>query len=92
MYVFSLDFFGPASYHVQGLHFGSPTRFMNHSCNPNTRIFTVMLMNHVSQKIYKLTYFAIRGITAMKETTLDYSPETADEEPWFPAQEKKIKA
>jgi len=85
-YVFSLDFFGPvgpASYHVQGLHFGSPTRFINHSCNPNTRIFTVM-MNHADQKIYKLAYFAIRDIPAMKEITFDYSPETAHEEPLIP--------
>jgi [histone H3]-lysine9 N-trimethyltransferase SUV39H len=82
-YVFSLDFFGPASYHVQGLHFGSPTRFINHSCNPNTRTFTVM-MNHADQKIYKLAYFAIRDIPARKEITFDYSPETADEEPWIP--------
>jgi [histone H3]-lysine9 N-trimethyltransferase SUV39H len=82
-YVFSLDFFGPASYHVQGLHFGSPTRFINHSCNPNTRTFTVM-MNHADQKVYKLAYFAIRDIPAMKEITFDYSPETATEEPWIP--------
>ena len=82
-YVFSLDFFGPASYHVQGLHFGSPTRFINHSCNPNTRTFTVM-MNHADQKVYKLAYFAIRDIPAMKEITFDYSPETANEEPWVP--------
>ena len=82
-YVFSLDFFGEASYHIQGLHFGSPTRFINHSCNPNTRIFTVM-MNHADQKIYKLAYFAIRDIPAMKEITFDYSPETANEEPWVP--------
>lgn len=84
-YVFSLDFFGPASYHVQGLHFGSPTRFINHSCNPNTRTFTVM-MNHADQKVYKLAYFAIRNIPAMKEITFDYSPETANEEPWVPTQ------
>lgn len=82
-YVFSLDFFGPASYHIQGLHFGSPTRFINHSCNPNTRTFMVM-MNHADQKIYKLAYFAIRDIPAMKEITFDYSPETAHEEPWIP--------
>lgn len=83
-YVFSLDYFGPASYHVQGLHFGSPTRFINHSCNPNTRTFTVM-MNHADQKVYKLAYFAIRDIPPMKEITFDYSPETAHEEPWVPS-------
>ena len=82
-YVFSLDFFGDASYHIQGLHFGSPTRFINHSCNPNTRIFTVM-MNHADKKIFKIAYFAIRDIPAMKEITFDYSPETADEERWVP--------
>ena len=82
-YVFSLDFFGPASYHVQGLHFGSPTRFINHSCNPNARTFTVM-MNHADQKVYKLAYFAIRNIPAMKEITFDYSPESAGGERWVP--------
>jgi [histone H3]-lysine9 N-trimethyltransferase SUV39H len=82
-YVFSLDFFGDASYHIQGLHFGSPTRFINHSCNPNSRTFTVMI-NHADKKIYKLAYFAIKDIPAMKEITFDYSPETAHEEPWIP--------
>jgi [histone H3]-lysine9 N-trimethyltransferase SUV39H len=82
-YVFSLDFFVEASYHIQGLHFGSPTRFINHSCNPNTRIFTVM-MNHADQKIFKIAYFAIRDIPAKKEITFDYSPESAHEERWVP--------
>lgn len=80
-YVFSLDFFSnQPTYHIQGLHFGSPTRFINHSCNPNARTFTVM-MNHADQKIYKLAYFAIKDIPAMKEITFDYSP---NEEKWIP--------
>lgn len=78
-YVFSLDFFDTASYHVQGLHFGSPTRFINHSCNPNARAFVVM-MNRADEKIYKLAYFAIRDIPAMKEITFDYNPETTGQE------------
>jgi [histone H3]-lysine9 N-trimethyltransferase SUV39H len=82
-YVFSLDWFGPATYHIQGLHFGSPTRFINHSCNPNTRAFTVM-MNHTDQKLYKLAYFATKDIPAMKEITFDYCPELAHEPRWVP--------
>jgi [histone H3]-lysine9 N-trimethyltransferase SUV39H len=43
------------------------------------------MMNHADQKVYKLAYFAIRDIPAMKEITFDYSPETAHEEPWVPS-------
>lgn len=87
-YVFSLDYFhDSASYHIQGLHFGSPTRFINHSCNPNARTFTVM-MNHADQKIYKLAYFAIKDIPAMKEITFDYSPDTANEDSLLPTQDE----
>ena len=44
---------------------GSPTAFINHSCNPNgfTRI--------VSARIY---YLALRSILSGEEITLDYTP------------------
>ena len=76
-YVFSLDFFiDPAQYYVQGLHFGSPTRFINHSCNPNARIF-IYMTNNGDQKLYKLAYFAIKDIAPRQEITFDYSPNAA---------------
>jgi [histone H3]-lysine9 N-trimethyltransferase SUV39H len=83
-FIFSLDFFGGSpTYHIQGLHFGSPTRFINHSCNPNSRTFTVM-MNHADQRVYKLAYFATNDIPAMKEITFDYCPVLFQETPWAP--------
>ncbi|RMZ78373.1 hypothetical protein DV738_g3923, partial [Chaetothyriales sp. CBS 135597] len=45
-YVFSLDFFksslGQECYHVDGEYFGTAMRFVNHSCSPNARSFTVV--------------------------------------------------
>jgi [histone H3]-lysine9 N-trimethyltransferase SUV39H len=89
-FVFSLDFFPgtTTTYHIQGLHFGSPTRFINHSCNPNSRTFMVM-MNHADKKLYKLAYFAIKDIPAMKEITFDYCPVLSEETSWAPTGDKK---
>lgn len=80
-FVFSLDFFYPRPlYHVQANHFGSSARFINHSCNPNSRVFTAM-MSRAEKKTHKLAYFAIQDIAAMKEITVDYSPAAQ----WVPA-------
>lgn len=58
-------------YVCDGQNFGGPTRFMNHSCNPNCRIFTVSY-NHADQNLYDIAFFALRDIAPDKELTFDY--------------------
>ncbi|KAL1885545.1 hypothetical protein Plec18167_001039 [Paecilomyces lecythidis] len=74
-YLFSLDFL-PSDrpiYVVDGQKFGSPTRFMNHSCNPNCRMIPVS-RHHGDQRLYELAFFALRDIPPMTELTFDYNP------------------
>ncbi|KAI9674673.1 MAG: hypothetical protein M1817_001576 [Caeruleum heppii] len=57
-------------YVVDGEFLGGPTRFMNHSCSPNLRQFTVSYSSDPS--LYDLAFFAIDAIAAGTELTFDY--------------------
>ncbi len=63
-----------APYVCDGMNAGGPTRFMNHSCDPNCRIFTVSY-NHADHRIYDIAFFAIEEIPAGTELTFDYKDE-----------------
>ena len=74
-YVYSLDWFdGADQYHIDGAYFGTPMRFVNHSCNPNARCFPVQI-HKADKKVYYLAFFAIRHIQAREEIRIDYSGE-----------------
>lgn len=60
-------------YVVDGQRFGGPSRFMNHSCNPNCKMIPVST-HHGDQKIYDLAFFARRDIPPGVELTFDYNP------------------
>ncbi|KAJ5724358.1 hypothetical protein N7493_005797 [Penicillium malachiteum] len=66
---------------VDGQKFGSPTRFMNHSCNPNCKIVPVSTTHHGDDKLYDLAFFALRDIPAGTELTFDYNPNPMTTEP-----------
>lgn len=66
-------------YVVDGQHMGGPTRFINHSCEPNIRQFTVSY-NKYDMQIYDLAFFAIEDIPAGKELTFDYMDRDEEEE------------
>ncbi|PGH07726.1 hypothetical protein AJ79_06203 [Helicocarpus griseus UAMH5409] len=76
-YLFNLDFFesedGEDNYVVDGKRYGSITRFMNHSCNPNCRMFPVA-QYEAEKKVFDLAFFAIKDIPAGTELTFDYCP------------------
>ncbi|KAI2864759.1 hypothetical protein CBS147321_4852 [Aspergillus niger] len=75
-YLFSLDFLATgedSKYVVDGHKFGGPTRFMNHSCNPNCRMITVT-RNHADDYLYDLAFFAFKDVPPMTELTFDYNP------------------
>ncbi|KAL8693255.1 MAG: hypothetical protein Q9218_001889 [Villophora microphyllina] len=82
-YLFSFDKFTepvadgePPSfkYVCDGMHVGGPTRFMNHSCEPNCRQFTASC-NHYDIYIYDIAFFASEDIPAGTELTFDYKDE-----------------
>jgi len=58
-------------YVVDGEYMGGPTRFMNHSCEPNCRQYTVSY-NKYDIKKYELVFFAFMPIRAGTELTFDY--------------------
>lgn len=57
---------------VDGKDYGGVTRFMNHSCEPNTHIWAVS-RERIDSRIYDLAMFASRDIPAYEELTFTYS-------------------
>lgn len=86
-YLYSLDkFIGDDDeltedncYVVDGQHVGDPTRFINHSCEPNCRQYTVSY-NKYDLRIYDLAFFALEYIEARTELTFDYIDKDEEEE------------
>ncbi|KAL8722473.1 MAG: hypothetical protein Q9225_001037 [Loekoesia sp. 1 TL-2023] len=64
----------PYLYVCDGMHVGGSTRFMNHSCDPNCRLFTVSY-NHSDPHLYDLAFFTLEAIPAGTELTFDYKDE-----------------
>ncbi|KAI9814448.1 MAG: hypothetical protein M1827_003304 [Pycnora praestabilis] len=85
-YLYTLDKFAADNeideedlYVVDGEFVGGVTRFINHSCEPNCRQFTVSY-NHADPKIYDLAFFAMENIPAFTELTFDYLDKEEDHE------------
>jgi histone-lysine N-methyltransferase SUV39H len=88
VYLFALDKFsdpdsidsrlsGPP-YEVDGEFLSGPTRFINHSCDPNLRIFA-RVGDQADKHIHDLAFFAVRDIEPLTELTFDYvDGESAD--------------
>jgi len=76
-YFYSLDKFvdddllDEDCYVVDGEFMGNVTRFINHSCEPNCRQYTVSY-NKWDRKVYELAFFAWQNIPANTELTFDY--------------------
>lgn len=81
VYLFGLDkFTDPASLdprlrgpplEVDGEFMSGPTRFINHSCDPNLRIFA-RVGDHADKHLHDLALFAIKEIQKGEELTFDY--------------------
>ncbi|KAJ4385417.1 hypothetical protein N0V93_009845 [Gnomoniopsis smithogilvyi] len=81
VYLFGLDKFTDpnsqdprlrgAPLEVDGEFMSGPTRFINHSCEPNLRIFA-RVGDHADKHIHDLALFAIRDIDRGEELTFDY--------------------
>ncbi len=81
VYLFALDKFSDpdsldprlaaAALEVDGEYMSGPTRFANHSCEPNMRIFA-RVGDHADKHVHDLALFAIQDIPAGEELTFDY--------------------
>ena len=78
------DFDEEHRYVIDGEFMSGPTRFMNHSCEPNCRQFTVS-QDHADKYIYDLAFFALEDIPAGTELTFNY---TDSEDP--PVQDNEV--
>ncbi|KAI9158842.1 Histone-lysine N-methyltransferase, H3 lysine-9 specific dim-5 [Paramyrothecium foliicola] len=88
VYLFALDKFtdpdsldprlrGPPL-EVDGEFMSGPTRFINHSCDPNMRIFA-RVGDHADKHLHDLALFAIKDIARGEELTFDYVDGVAEE-------------
>lgn len=66
-------------YVVDGEFMGNATRFINHSCQPNLRQYTVSY-NKYDRRVYELAFFAFQDIPAGTELTFDYMDRDDGEE------------
>lgn len=84
-YLYSLDKFEETEdlehkpYVVDGEFMGGPSKFINHSCDPNCRQYTVSY-NKDDPYIYDIAFFACRDIPAGVELTFDYLDKEEEEE------------
>lgn len=89
VYLFALDKFtepdsldprlqGPPL-EVDGEFMSGPTRFINHCCNPNLRIFA-RVGDHADKHLHDLALFALRDIPRGEELTFDYISGADDHE------------
>ncbi|EMD91601.1 hypothetical protein COCHEDRAFT_1224704 [Bipolaris maydis C5] len=84
-YLYSLDKFKESEgledkdmYVIDGEFMGGPTKFINHSCDPNCRQYTVSYNRH-DPRVYDIAFFASRFIPSGEELTFDYLDKDEDE-------------
>lgn len=88
IYLFALDKFSdPESndprlrgrpLEVDGEFMSGPARFVNHSCDPNMRIFA-RVGDHADKHLHDLALFAIKEIPKGEELTFDYVDGVAED-------------
>jgi histone-lysine N-methyltransferase SUV39H len=64
---------------VDGEFMSGPTRFINHSCDPNLRIFA-RVGDHADKHLHDLALFALKDIAKGTELTFDYVDGVVDGE------------
>ncbi|KAI8983344.1 SET domain-containing protein [Trametes punicea] len=66
-------------YSVDGYAYGNWTRFVNHSCEPNMRVFPVVWDTIPELNQPYLAFVATQDIPARTELTIDYDPKAGEE-------------
>ncbi|KAI0662388.1 hypothetical protein C8Q70DRAFT_557172 [Cubamyces menziesii] len=87
-YIFDLDVHESADddeeeqgdrFSVDGYAYGNWTRFVNHSCEPNMRVFPVVWDTIPELNQPYLAFVATEDIPARTELTIDYDPKAGEE-------------
>lgn len=80
-YLFDLDYNEDAEavFTIDAFKCGNLSRLINHSCEPNCKIWPVTTCSQDNSSIYKLCYFSTRLIKEGEEITFDYSGGTFEE-------------
>ncbi|KAL9074147.1 MAG: hypothetical protein Q9157_004495 [Trypethelium eluteriae] len=85
-YLYSLDKFREEKdlqehdmFLVDGQFMGGPTRFINHSCEPNCRQYAVSYNKH-DFRVYDIAFFACQDIPKNTELTFDYMDKDEEDE------------
>ena len=63
---------------IDGRDMGGPTRWVNHSCNPNCHIMTASTI-HADKRVYHLAFFTLRQVKPYEELTINYKGGYDDE-------------
>ncbi|XP_065674619.1 histone-lysine N-methyltransferase SUV39H2 [Hydra vulgaris] len=71
-YLFDLDFNGDPTFTIDAHEYGNVSHFINHSCDPNLRVFTVWV-DTLDPRLPRLGLFALRDIKQGEELTFDYT-------------------
>ncbi|KAK3352931.1 SET domain-containing protein [Lasiosphaeria hispida] len=87
VYLFALDKFSDkdslnpmlagSPLEVDGEYISGPSRFINHSCDPNLRSFA-RVGDHADKHMHDLGLFALRDIPQYEELTFDYVSKSGD--------------
>jgi histone-lysine N-methyltransferase SUV39H len=81
-YLFPLDKFLNEQdhlYEIDGEFYGGPSRFINHSCDPNCVVYVVSRDKN-NYALYEIAFFAYRDITKGEELTFNYRDHEDQEE------------
>jgi histone-lysine N-methyltransferase SUV39H len=81
-YLFPLDKFlneDNHEYEIDGEFFGGPSRFINHSCDPNCVVYVVSRDKN-NPLLYEIAFFAYRDVAKGEELTFNYRDHEGEEE------------
>uniref|UniRef100_A0A1B0G7G7 Histone-lysine N-methyltransferase n=1 Tax=Glossina morsitans morsitans TaxID=37546 RepID=A0A1B0G7G7_GLOMM len=78
-YLFDLDYdtSSDIKYTIDGAQYGNIGRFVNHSCDPNLRVYAFWIDN-LDIKMPRLAFFTLRSIKAGEELSIDYIQNSPD--------------
>lgn len=74
-YLFDLDYYNsttPTQYTIDAFKYGNHTRFINHSCQPNSRVHPIFTNDGWNPSLHQLAIFSSRDIRRGEEISFDY--------------------
>lgn len=89
-YLFDLDFYDKdATFTVDAYKYGNVSHFINHSCDPNLRVYSVWV-DTLDPRLPRIGLFAVRDIQAGEELSFDYMMTGSDiDSPMSPSKHAK---